>query len=125
MCEVSFDDYAEVWDEEPRRAGKPHVCDACGMPIAKGEPHLSHASLFEDGWTRERMCFACWWARETFVEAHKVNFTPGVLIETLRDCIIDNEDHEDPWRPVLASILARHRRSAAWRRHLRKPEADR
>lgn len=108
MCSIDLD-RCEVWSETPRKARKPHGCNGCGIVIVPGQPYLVHFNIYDGDPTREAMCFACWCAREQFADAHGQSIAPSILIEMLRECIGENDDEEDVWRPVLASVLSRYR----------------
>lgn len=119
MCQISHEDgdEAKVWAETPRRAATVHHCAGCGAAIRPGEAYLDHRS-FSDSWWVEAACFWCWWAREMFAEAHgRRFFVFSELLDRLRECIGENDDEGDVWRPVLAALLWRHHRSPA---HLRR-----
>lgn len=127
MCSVDSDDTetAKVWCETPRRAAKLHHCAGCGVPIRPGEAYLDHRS-FSDGWWTEAACFWCWWTRDMFVDAHGSQlFVFSQLHQTLLDCIGENDDPEDVWRPVLAALWWRHHRSPAHLRRIHRREVAR
>lgn len=121
MCHVDFDgDYAKVWNETPRRAAREHHCAGCGATIYRGETYLDHRS-FSDFWWTEAGCFWCWWAREMFVEAHgRQSFVFSELESRLRECISENDDAEDQWRPVLAALRWRFHRSPSFLRKVNR-----
>lgn len=111
MCSTGDLEPCAVWQEFPRRARKPHACGPCDSIIPPGDYYLVHFSIFDGEVTSEKVCFACWWAREDFCRAHGDGqlFQPSGLISALQDCVGENDDPEDRWRPVLAAILRRHR----------------
>jgi len=115
MCEIDGD-RAELWRDTPRVARKQHACDGCGATIVAGAHYLEHFDVFEGSTTSERVCFGCWAAYQQFADAHHFWFSPGRIIEQLRDCIGENNDEDDVWRPVLASVLRRYRVSPERRR---------
>lgn len=110
MCYIDLEPCA-MWSESPVFARKTHECSACQSAITKGDPYLKHANVFDGEFTSEKMCFPCWFAREQFAEAHGQSFVPSALISMLRDCVGKNDDEDDVWRPVLASVLRRYRRT--------------
>ncbi len=116
MCIFSSDDRdeAKVWVETPRRAAKEHHCTGCGAFIRPGETYLDHRS-FSDYWYSEAACFWCWWSREMFVQAHSARqyFCIAELERELTDCIDQNDNPEDGWRPVLQALLERNPRRRA------------
>jgi len=126
MCDVGWEgETAKVWNETPRRARTLHHCAGCGTPIQPGETYLDHRSFLDSWWT-EAGCFWCWRAREMFVAAHAgQSFMFSELERTLRDCIGENDDPADRWRPVLASVLRRYRRSPSWIRCIHRRDAAR
>lgn len=122
MCQVYDGDLetAKVWNETPRRAAKLHHCVGCGAPIRPGEAYLDHRSYLDSWWT-EAGCFWCWWARKMFHDAHGgLMFMFSTLEQTLRDCIGENDDPLDVWRPVLAALLWRYHRSPAYQRRFHR-----
>lgn len=121
MCSVDRDgDDARVWNETPRRAAKLHYCAGCETPIHSGEAYLDHRS-FAESWWAEAACFGCWWAREMFAEAHERRlFVFAELIDRLRECIVQSIAEADEWRPVLAALMWRYRRSPSWVRHIHR-----
>lgn len=112
MCSIDLDP-CTVWDESVATARTPHTCDGCGARILPGTAYLRHANLYKGKWTREAACFACWWARETFVSAHGQSFAPSMLAEMLRECVDTDRPWWGPkerlWRSLLAGILRRQR----------------
>ena len=120
MCSYGDLDLCSVWREEPRKARKAHECDGCGAGIAPGDVYLVHANVFDGTATTEKMCAACWCVRQSFVEAHGQSRPPSALAEMLRDCIGENDDADDQWRPLLASVLRRYRISPGRRARLAK-----
>lgn len=130
MCSLDLEP-CDVWEEEPRimsRAhfkGRPHECDGCGSIIKRGDPYLAHSNLFEGKWSREKMCFACWWSLEVFAEAHGQRFAPSMLWGQLQDCIGENDDPLDEWRPHLAALKKRFRASAQGRRRAAREREER
>lgn len=134
MCDVDLDgERCAVWEEGPAVMstetfkGRSHECSCCGATIHRGEVYLRHSNLFEGNWSRERACFACWWSREAFAEEHEgLRWPPAQFDEMLWNCIIDNRDRRDPWRPHLAAIYRRRRMSPMGRRiAARRHEAHR
>src|SRR5882757_2128851 len=121
MCDIEFDETCPVFEEEASimstdtYKGRPHLCSSCGVPIRRGDVYMRHSDLFEGSWSRERMCFLCWWSREKFCDEHRVTFAPSMLEQLLRECIIDNSDRKDPWRGDLAALLKRERMTAPGR----------
>lgn len=119
MCSLDLFGEVAVWRETPRRARKDHSCTACGGVIAKGSAYLDHANLYDGSWSSETACFPCWWARETFAQAHEQSFAPSMLHELLRDCVKGRvDDAEREWRPSFAALLRRYRVSRDGRKHL-------
>lgn len=110
----------KVWTEHPVKARKEHRCDGCYASIAPGDIYLRHFSVVGQSPTQERACAACWAAREQFHGAHGWWYAPSYLIQSLRDCIGENDDEEDEWRPVLAAVLKRYRVSPTLRAIRRK-----
>jgi hypothetical protein len=111
MCSIDFDgDAWEAWSETPvYSARKPHRCNGCGLTIPPGASYLRVFYVGDRAQT-ERACVGCWAALHTFCEAHGVDsLAPGDLDFWLRDCIGENDDEEDVWRPVLAGLLRRKR----------------
>lgn len=125
MCYLNLD-CAKVWNEAPRIARKEHMCDACCAAIPKGAAYLHHSSLYDGHWTTEAMCFPCWWVRATFAEAHGQTCAPGMLMETLRECVRSaspatwRRDRPTLWAPELTSVLRRYRTSEVARQGLRR-----
>lgn len=128
MCSFGDLDPCQVWRETPKvvaRPRKPRNCDGCGTLIAGGVPFIDHFNVFDGEASHEAMCFACWWTREEFAEAHDGNlFPPGALRNNLHECIGENDDEDDVWRPHLAALLTRYRHSPRgraferiWRRY--------
>lgn len=115
MCDFGYGDLeiAKVWQETVRRAAKAHYCTSCGATIERGEYHLVHVSIL-DSVSRERMCFACWWAREDFHQEHvgSPSIMPSMLEEFLRECLRDT-DNAARWMPYLADLELRRARAAA------------
>lgn len=119
MCEVGGSgEVAEVWSVEYRRARKQYECDSCWAPIKVGDAHQVYSALGDGIWSRSRACVVCTLAQQEFGEAHRFYPTPSYLIETLQDCIVDNDDRHDRWRPLLAVLLRRRRTSRIARKHL-------
>jgi hypothetical protein len=110
MCVIDLEP-CSVWRETPRKAKKSYKCSGCGITIQPGEAYLENFSVFEGEASTEKACFGCWAAKQQFAEAHGQDFAPSHLIEFLQDCIGENDDEEDVWRPVLAAVLARYRTS--------------
>lgn len=132
MCSFGDLDPATIWEEEPAimsRAtykGRLHECDGCGLVIKRGDPYLRHSNLYEGSWTREKMCFWCWWTRKVFADAHEgMLFQPSALWETLQECIGENDDDEDPWRWYFATLKRRFRMSPAGRRQATRKREER
>lgn len=133
MCSFGELDPCDVWEEEPRimstasYKGRLHECTGCNAVIKRGDPYIAHSNLFEHEWSREKMCFACWWTRAVFADAHEGQlFAPGALWDTLQECISENADPDDVWRPYFAAMKARFRMSPAGRRNwARKAEEHR
>lgn len=119
MCSVGELDPCDVWSEHVVTARKTHECDACDTLIRPGEPYLRHFDLYEGTASNEKMCAACWCIREAFSQAHGVTYQPSSLIQFLGECVLDNDDPEDPWRPLLAAVKRRQRVSARGRAFLR------
>lgn len=119
MCSLDLEP-CEVWVETPRIARKRHECDGCGVEILCGTAYLVNFHVFDGCPGGEKSCFECWLAREQFAEAHGQSFYPSMLLDQLRQCIGENDDEEDEWRSVLASVLARHRTSSGRRLRLRR-----
>lgn len=119
MCDIDDLEPCSVWRETPRTARKARECDGCGAEIRPGEPYLDHFHVHDGNPGREACCYSCWLARRQFSEEHGAGRTPSGLIDELRECIGANDDPEDIWRPVLASVLARYRVSPRGRRALR------
>ncbi len=109
MCDFGDLDPCVIWEEAPAIARKWHRCDGCASLIAPGDAYLRHASLYDGNWTREAECFACWWIREDFGEAHRMRPLPSQLSYDLVECGADQPDSE--WRPHLASFRRRNRRA--------------
>lgn len=107
MCGLDLDP-CTLWEEKPVTARAWHLCDGCGCLIEPGQPYLRHANLFEGEFSREAMCFACWFIREEFAEAHHQTFAPSALYDTLLDCGAGDPDSE--WRTHLAVMMRRVRR---------------
>lgn len=124
MCDLGDLEPCPVWNEWVRIMstatfkGQPHECDGCGAIIARGDAYLGHSSFWDGRWAGERMCFACWWTREVFGDAHSGNCVPSALWEQLQECIGENDDDEDEWRDHLAAMKKRHRSSPSWSRTL-------
>jgi hypothetical protein len=125
MCDVPDGDGCDLWHEKARVARKAHECSACGSVIRPGDVYLVHFSLYEGDTNNEKCCFACWWAREQFEEAHECGIAPSALIDFLRECVVENDNRRDPWRAVLAPVLARYRTSDRLRRVRAKRRAKR
>lgn len=121
MCSLDLEP-CDAWNERAVKARKPHRCDACDTLIPAGAHYLRHFHIFEDSLGTERMCADCWMVREAFAEAHGQNFFPSMLIDQLRQCVGDNDDEEDEWRPLLASVLKRYRVSRAGEQSKQVPE---
>lgn len=124
MCDYDGDaEPCTVWREEPaimstaHFKGRPHECDSCGTTIARGDPYLRHANLFEGRWSSEKMCFACWWSREAFFEDHGSYQPPSGLWNMLQECIGENDDPLDKWRPHFAALKRRFRLTPQGRAH--------
>lgn len=109
MCEVSDLEGCDVWSERVVKARKKHRCSACRAMIEPGSPYGKHFSVYDGSITSEAICADCWFSRQQFEDEHQIGIVPSYLIEFLRDCIIDNRDHNDKWRPVLAGVLKRKR----------------
>lgn len=108
MCVIDLDP-CDVWRERVRRANKRHACDCCTFSISKGEHYLYNSYIFEGYPGSEKICFACWWVREKFAEAHRgIHPAPSDMIDELRQCI-DGDGEDSEWRDDLASILRRAR----------------
>lgn len=118
MCTLDYEGTCPVWREVPRVARTKHECDACGSAIRPGEPYLDHSHVYDGSAASEDMCFACWWARTEFAEAHPLIPVPSMFMEDVRGCISDEE--EPRWRLILASLLRRFRTSPRGRLTLHK-----
>ncbi len=117
MCSLELDP-CTVWRNTPRTARKAHTCDCCNTAIAPGSPYIDHFNVFDGNATTQALCSLCWFVWRQFCDAHDQEITPGALFEMLRDCVGENDDAEDEWRPLLASVLRRYRRTPARARHL-------
>ncbi len=117
MCSLDLEP-CTVWRNTPRVARKAHECDCCSAPIAPATPYLDHFNVVDGSANTEKLCSACWFAWMQFGEAHEQMCTPSGLFQMLRDCVGENDDEEDVWRPVLASILKRYRLTPGGRRQL-------
>lgn len=124
MCSFGELDPCTVWRETARRARKPHQCDGCGIVIQSSEAYVSHFDIFDGVASSQAMCFGCWWSREAFAEAHEQNFAPDFLWEALQECIGENNDPRDVWRPHFAAIKRRYRTSPSRRRSLERGRAS-
>lgn len=112
MCDIEFDGACAVWEERTVRARKSHRCQCCGLPVEVGEFYLRHFSVYDGDASDEALCFTCWWVREEFEQEHGVGITPSGFFEMLRDCVVNDGDHDNKWRPYLALIQKRIRRNA-------------
>lgn len=116
MCDFGLGDLeiAKVWQETVRRAAKAHRCNSCGVGIERGEYHLVHVSIL-DSVSRERMCFACWWAREDFHQEHvgSPSIMPSMLGEFLRECARDGYASDARWAAYLDAMTVRGAQAAA------------
>lgn len=122
MCSTDFDyEPCELWQEITRRARKGHECDSCGGVIRSGDHYLHHFHLLDGDPGNEKMCAGCWFIRHSFVEAHgSQSFLPSMLIGELQSCITDSDEEDEQWRPALATVLQRYRRSRSRLARLRK-----
>jgi hypothetical protein len=117
MCSLDLEP-CTVWRNTPRKARKPHVCVCCGAGIAPGTHYLDHFNVFDGNSSSESLCGFCWFIWQQFGDAHDMQPTPGALYEQLQDCIGENDDDEDEWRPLFAAIKRRWRVSTRGREHL-------
>ena len=107
MC--SFDlEPCDVWTETARTARKEHCCSVCGGRIAPGERYTTHFSKSDGGVSSERICGACYTARAEFASAHgEMVPNPSAFEDVLRECIAEDEESEQRWKPMLAAIEGR------------------
>jgi hypothetical protein len=49
----------DVWDEQTRRAARPHRCVECGEPIPVGSQHHYVSALSDGSWSHHRICDLC------------------------------------------------------------------
>ena len=111
MCDISCEPceaYARAW----RTARKPHVCDACGGRIAKGERYERHSGIFEGDPFSFACCAACELVLKAFGDVHDARPTPNWLFRALLDCV-EGAHKTDPevrrWRDAMASMRWRER----------------
>jgi hypothetical protein len=110
VCFVDLDP-CEVWREYHRTARKGHTCSCCRRAILKGETYLVHFSIFERRPTSEKCCGECEADRKAFADAHGGTLcTPSFLLEMLRECVGEEPESEETWRPVIDRIVARRPR---------------
>lgn len=124
MCDLYDLEPCTVWRETPRVARKRHECDGCGAVIQPRDAYVRHFDVFDGQASDEAMCSVCWFARQQFIDAHGQGFGPSYLMEALQECIGENDDDEDEWRPVLATLKRRFRASPSWARQLRRRRAE-
>lgn len=110
MCDIDLEQ-CDVFRETPRVARKAHRCSSCGARIAPREAYLDHFSN-GDGPCAEAMCFACWCAREEFMEGGHPLFNPSALHDLVSGCIED-EETERRWRPLLDALNDRYETARA------------
>lgn len=124
MCSTGDLGSCAVWVNTFRTARKRHECDACAATIEPRSPYLEHFHIFEGRPEKEKICAPCTLVWHEFSDAHEMSPTPGSLLGTLKECVCENDDDEDQWRPMLAGLLKRFRSSARGRRHLAGRIAD-
>ena len=117
MCTLNQDDPVEAYRESAHTARKAHSCSGCGATIQKGEAYCRLFYVADHSASSEKECFACWWTRHEFWEAHSGGPLPWALEEYLHECI--EGDRSSPWRPHLAALKRRWRVSDTARRDLR------
>ena len=111
MCDVDYDETADVWHESTPVARKTHRCDECGRTIPAGARYVNIGSLYEGRWTRYRAHPEC-----------------VALTKHIAFAVCDQE-HWYPGNQRLQERVAEHAREAPelirgwrWIRHL-YPEA--
>lgn len=107
MCYIDTEP-CSVWRESYRQARKPYKCACCRAPIAVGERYLYHFDVFEGDACQERLCLSCEADRETFADAHGGrSSSPSSFLHFLDECVSEDEESEQKWRPMLERIHAR------------------
>lgn len=107
MCEIDTGDRCEVWDERHRKARKEHKCSCCYRTIMMGELYLVHFSVYEGNCETQKCCAECEFDRHQFSQAHEGWLPqPHYLPEMLDECISEDPDSEEKWKPMLERILA-------------------
>lgn len=108
MCEIDFaGETCSVFNEEKRRARKPHTCCGCNSTIEIGTVHVYVFMVFDREPYSERECPACTEDREVFEAAHKVSFSPGGFGGYLDNCIDEGEPGVEKWIAMREAIAAR------------------
>ena len=108
MCYIDFDESCEVWLHSERRARKPHQCVVCLRVIYVGERYTIHFSVMDLVPCCEKVCSFCQAGRLQFKEAHEgMEYTPGYFRQALVDCITEEEESAQTWRPILDEIDGR------------------
>lgn len=112
MCEYFGESEPPAfYDQRTRRARKPHVCDSCDGRIASGERYHLESFVGDRGDRPEaqKMCHACFEARQAFSEAHgeEIYPLPSYLPGALRECIREEPESSERWQPLLDAMAQR------------------
>jgi len=125
MCKIEGSDF----DSGPSRitriekSRKQRWCDTCDAELAVGAPYVTVWWVSDGNNHTEVACPACWDANETFAKSHALAWiSPGSFLSLLGDCVVDEDDPTDPWRPMLTEIATRLRDNVV-RRNARVAEA--
>lgn len=121
MCAIDGD-RADLWQDDVRRARKPHRCASCGRTIPAGESYTSLFTIFEGEADRCACCAACWSDLNEFGEAHRFTPHPTTFAEELAACVEESSVYDEEldervpageWAPMLARLREREERARA------------
>lgn len=112
MCDVFYEE-CSAWSETTPIANKPHRCQCCGGPIAKGQRYRRVFFVFDGHATAEKECARCSSIAEEYRAAHGMRWTPSQMRIALTDCVdYEGEDSEDGKRWAAAVEAMDLRRAA-------------
>lgn len=102
MCEIYFDESAELLRESHPKARKKHKCKGCGGPINPGEVYLIRVSLFDSQITEDKLCNECEKDSNRFFREHGVGWVTNGWLEWLDECVVGDGEGADPeWVQML------------------------